>query len=150
MSTCFFIGHREAPDVLLDKLSAEVERHITEYGVTDFVVGRYGRFDSLAAKCVKATKKRHPGVTLTLLLPYHPYDRPIPTPPGFDGTFYPPGMETVPKRAAIIRANHYMVDHSDYLIAYAWHPVSNAWDLVEYAQRYEKQGHIKITLLTQQ
>ncbi len=150
MSTCFFIGHREVPDVLLDKLSAEVERHITEYGVTDFVVGRYGRFDSLAAKCVKATKKRHPGVTLTLLLPYHPYDRPIPTPPGFDGTFYPPGMETVPKRAAIIRANHYMVDHSDYLIAYAWHPVSNAWDLVEYAQRYEKQGHIKITLLTQQ
>lgn len=150
MSSCFFIGHREAPDVLLDKLSAEVERHITEYGVTDFVVGRYGRFDSLAAKCVKATKKRHPGVTLTLLLPYHPYDRPIPTPPGFDGTFYPPGMETVPKRAAIIRANHYMVDHSDYLIAYAWHPVSNAWDLVEYAQRYEKQGHIKITLLTQQ
>ena len=51
MSTCFFIGHREAPDTLLDKLSAEVERHITEYGVTDFVVGRYGRFDTLAAKC---------------------------------------------------------------------------------------------------
>ena len=44
MSTCFFIGHREAPDTLLDKLSAEVERHITEYGVTDFVVGRYGLF----------------------------------------------------------------------------------------------------------
>ncbi len=55
----------------------------------------------------------------------HPFDRPIPTPPGFDGTFYPPGMETVPKRAAIVRANRYMVDHSDYLIAYAWHPASN-------------------------
>lgn len=81
MSTCFFIGHREAPDSLLPKLSAEIERHITEYGVTEFVVGRYGRFDSLAAKCVKAAKKRHPGVTLTLLLPYHPYDRPTPTPP---------------------------------------------------------------------
>ena len=150
MSSCFFIGHREAPDVLLDKLSAEVERHITEYGVTDFVVGRYGQFDALAAKCVKAAKKCHPEVTLTLLLPYHPYDRPIPTPPGFDGTFYPPGMETVPKRAAIVRTNRYMVEHSDYLIAYAWHPVSNAWDLVEYAQRYEKQSHIKITLLAQQ
>ena len=43
---------------------------------TDFVVGRYGRFDALAAKCVKVAKKRHPEVTLTLLLPYHPYDRP--------------------------------------------------------------------------
>lgn len=35
MSTCFFIGHREAPDSLRPQLSAEIERHITEYGVTD-------------------------------------------------------------------------------------------------------------------
>ena len=140
---------REVPDALIDKLSAEVERHITEYGVTDFVVGRYGRFDALAAKCVKVAKKRHPEVTLTLLLPYHPYDRPTSTPPGFDGTFYPPGMETVPKRAAIVRANQYVVDNSDYLIAYVRHSVSNAWDLVEYAKRSKKQGRIKITLLPQ-
>ena len=72
MSTCFFIGHCESLDTLLDKLFTEVERHITEYGVTDFVVGRYGRFDALAAKCIKAAKKRHLEVTLTLLLPYHP------------------------------------------------------------------------------
>lgn len=149
MATCFFIGHREAPDALSPQLTAEIERHITEYSVTDFVVGRYGRFDTLAAKCVKAAKKHHPEVTLTLLLPYHPYDRPTPTPSGFDSTFYPPGMETVPKCAAIIRVNRYMVDHSDYMIAYAWHPASNAKDLVEYAQRYEKQGRIKITLLQQ-
>ena len=149
MATCFFIGHREAPDALLPQLTAEIERHITEYGVTDFVAGRYGCFDALAAKCVKAAKKRHPEVTLTLLLPYHPYDSPIATPSGFDGTFYPPGMETVPKRAAIIRANRYMVKHSEYLIAYAWHPASNARDLIEYAQKYEKQGSIKITLLPQ-
>ena len=101
---------------------------------------------SLAAKCVKVAKKRHPEVTLTLLLPYHPYDRPTPTPPGFDGTFYPPGMETVPKRAAIIRANRYMAEHSDYLIAYVWHSVSNARDLLEYARKLEKREQIKITL----
>ena len=61
----------------------------------------------------------------------------------------PPGMETVPKRAAIVRANRYMVDHSDYLIAYAWHPASNARELVEYAQKREKQGIIRITILSQ-
>ncbi len=114
--------------------------------MTDFVVGQYGRFDSMAAHSVTAAKKRHPEVTLTLLLPYHPHDRPIPTPPGFDGTFYPPGMESVPKRAAIVRANHY----SDFLIAYAWHPASNARDLVEYARRREKQGRLKITSLDAQ
>ena len=146
MPTCFFIGHREAPETLMGELTAEVERLIIEYGVTDFVVGRYGRFDTLAAKCVKAAKKRHPEVTLTLLLPYHPYDRPTPTPPGFDGTFYPPGMEIVPKRAAIVRANQYMVENSDYLIAYVWHLVSNARDLLEYARKLEKREQIKITL----
>ena len=100
----------------------------------------------MAARTVKAAKKRHPEVTLTLLLAYHPYDRPIPTPEGFDSTFYPPGMETVPKRAAIVKANRYMVEHSDYLIAYVRHS-GNAQDLVEYAKKYEKQDRIKIAIL---
>ncbi len=44
-------------------------------------------------------------------------------------------METVSKQIVIVRVNHYMVDHSDYLIAHVWHPASNARDLVEYAQQ---------------
>ena len=150
MPTCFFIGHREASDYLLPQLSAEVDRHITELKVTDFVVGIYGWFDSMAARTVKAAKKRHPEVTLTLLLAYHPYDRPIPTPEGFDSTFYPPGMETVPKRAAIVKANRYMVDHSDYLIAYAWHTASNARELVSYAKKRKNKGLIQVTDLARE
>ena len=76
---------------------------------------------------------------LTLLLPYHPAERPIPTPDGFDGTFYPPGMESVLRKIAIVRANRYVVDHVDYLIAYAWHPASNARELVEYAKKASKE-----------
>lgn len=48
MGICFFIGHREAGDELLPALTAAVERHITEYSVTSFMVGRYGNFDKLA------------------------------------------------------------------------------------------------------
>lgn len=150
MATCFFIGHREAPDSLLDQLSTEIERHITENQVTDFVVGGYSRFDSLAAKAVKAAKVHHPEVTLTLLLSYHPYDRPIPKPDGYDGTFYPPGMETVPRRVAIVRANHYMIENSEYLITYVWHPASNARELLEYAQRREKKNLTRITNLAKE
>lgn len=87
----------------------------------------------MAAKAVIEAKKMHPEVTLTLLLPYHPAERPMAAPEGFDGTYYHPNMECVPRRVAIVRANRYMVDHVDYLIAYAWHPASNARDLVEYA-----------------
>lgn len=60
MGICFFIGHREAGEGLLPTLTAAVERHITEYGVTSFMVGRYGNFDKLAARAVIDAKKRHP------------------------------------------------------------------------------------------
>lgn len=149
MGICFFIGHREADDELIPALTAAVERHITEYGVTSFMVGRYGNFDKLAARTVIDAKKRHPEVTLTLLLPYHPFDRPTPTPKGFNGTFYPPGMETVPKRVAIVRANRYMMENSSHLIAYTWHPASNARELVEYARAREKKGAIHVENLAE-
>ena len=89
MSTCFFIGHRETSDSIFPALVQAVERHVTEYGVTEFIVGHYGNFDRLAARAVLKAKEHHPQVTLFLLLPYHPADRPTPAPKGFDGTFYP-------------------------------------------------------------
>ena len=132
--SCFFIGHREASEAIYAELRAAVEQHIVEFGVTEFIVGHYGGFDRLAARAVIEAKKTHPEVTLTLLLPYHPAERPMATPEGFDGTYYPPDMERVPRRLAIVRANRYMVDHVEYLIAYAWHPGSNARNLVDYAR----------------
>lgn len=124
---------------------AAVEQHIVEYGVTEFIVGHYGGFDCLAASAVKEAKRFYPEVKLALLLPYHPAERPIPTPDGFDGTFYLPGMESVPSKAAIIRANRYVVDHVDYLIAYTWHPASNAQELVEYAWKRQRNLCLSIT-----
>ena len=149
MKSCFFIGHREASEEIYPALYAAVEQHIIEYGVTEFIVGHYGGFDRLAASAVKEAKRSHPGIRLILLLPYHPAERPIPTPDGFDGTFYPPGMESVPRKVAIVRANRYVVDHVDYLIAYAWHPASNARELVEYAQKRQQKNCIQVTALRQ-
>ena len=143
--SCFFIGHRESSEEIYPALYAAVEQHILEYGVTEFIVGHYGGFDRLSASAVKAAKQFYPDVKLVLLLPYHPAERPIPTPDGFDGTLYPPGMESVPRKVAIVRANRYVVDHVDYLIAYAWHPASNARELLEYAKRREKRDLISIT-----
>lgn len=94
--TCFFIGHRETSNSIFPTLVQAVERHVTEYGVTEFIVGHYGNFDRLAARAVLKAKERHPQVTLFLLLPYHPADRPIPAPEGFDGTFYPPAWSGYP------------------------------------------------------
>lgn len=147
MKSCFFIGHREASSEILPALRDAVEQHIVEYGVTEFIVGHYGGFDRMAAKAVIAAKEQHPEITLSMLIPYHPAERPVELPSGFDNTFYPPGMEKVPRRLAIVRANRYMVDHAGYLIAYAWHPASNARNLLEYAKRKERKNLLVITLL---
>ena len=37
ISSCFFIGHRDAEETVFTKLSEAVEQHIVEYGVTDFL-----------------------------------------------------------------------------------------------------------------
>ena len=135
MKSCFFIGHREISEEIFSALTEAVEHHIVHCGVTEFIVGNYGGFDRMAARAVISAKALYPGITLLLLLSYHPAERPIETPPGFDGTFYPPGMESVPHRYAIVRANRYMINHVDYLIAYAWHPASNAKELTAYDLR---------------
>ena len=92
MKSCFFIGHREASSEVLPALMKAVEQHIVEYGVTEFIVGNYGGFDHMAAKAVLEAKDRHPEITLSMLIPYHPAERPMEPSPGFDNTFYPPGM----------------------------------------------------------
>lgn len=146
MSTCFFIGSRYATPEVQKPLDEAIERHIVEYGVTEFVVGHYGNFDMEVIGALRRAKKRHPEVTLLLLIPYHPHDQPVDPPKDFDGTYYPEGMERVPKRLAILRANRYMVDHSGYLIAYV-HGVGKSRDLAEYAQRREARGLIRVEKL---
>ena len=144
MKTCFFIGHRDAPETVRPLLDAAVERHITEYGVTEFVVGHYGRFDYMAAGAVRAAKERHPEVTLTLLLPYYPFDHDT---SGYDRTYYPEGLETVPKPFAIVRANEHMIKAADYLICYDTGLVGKTRDFVAFAQLREKKGLILVTNL---
>ena len=132
MGSCFFIGHRETPDRVYPTLLETIERHITEYGVSEFVVGQYGNFDRLVIRALSQAKRAHPDITLMLMTPYYPVNRNVDLPEAFDALFYPPDLETVPKRLAIVRANRYMVERSDFLIAYVRHPASNARELLEY------------------
>ena len=84
-SRCFLIGHRDTSSDILPSLTAEIERHIREQSITEFVVGQYGRFDRLAAHALYRCKTEYPGLTLTLLCAYHPAERAVILPRGFDG-----------------------------------------------------------------
>ena len=60
-SSCFFIGHRETPDRVYPTLLETIERHIAEYGVSEFVVGQYGNFDRLVDQGAVAGQASAPG-----------------------------------------------------------------------------------------
>ena len=144
--SCFFIGHRHAPSSIKERLAEVIEQHITEYGVTTFIVGHYGDFDRLVSLVLSEKKKQHPNIKLYLLAPYA-LDRKTEAPKDFVGTLYPDGMETVPKPFAIVQANRFMIQRSNYLISYCRTSIGNTWNFVEYAQKREKKGLIKITLI---
>ncbi len=150
MNSCFFIGHREANENLLPRLELEIDRLVTEENVRYFYVGGYGGVDQKAATAVKRAKKRHPDITLMLVLPYHPAERPIEKPPGYDGTYYPEGLEKTPRPFAIVKANQLMVDACDWLVCYVRHGASNSRNILEYAQRREKKGFIQITNIAEE
>lgn len=144
MKSCFFIGHREADERLLPKLESVIDRLIREEQVRYFYMGGYGGFDRIAAAAVKRAKQKCPDITLMLVLPFHPADRAVPTPEGFDGTYHPEGLEKTPRRYAIARANKILVDHSDWLVCYVRHGAGNSRNVLEYASRRAAKGLIQV------
>ena len=142
--SCFFIGHRDADERLLPRLELVVDRLIQEDGVRYFYVGGYGGFDRLAAAAVRRMKQKYPDITLMLVLPYHPAERPTEAPEGFDRTYHPDGLESTPKRYAIVRTNKIMVDACDWLVCYVRHGAGNSRKLLEYTQRRAARGLIQI------
>ena len=140
-------GHRDCPEDILPALIQTVEQHIDRLGVNTFVVGNYGSFDRLAAKAVACCKILHSDITMLMLLPYHPTERPVVLPDEFDGSIYPPDMECVPRKIAIVKANQYAVDNSDYIIAFSRYKASNTSNLLHYARRLEKKGTLKVKTL---
>lgn len=143
--TCFFIGNRHTPSSIKQQLIDVVERHITEYGVTTFIVGHYGAFDFLVQNVLKELKKKYYNIKLYLLTPYA-FNQLKEVPESFDGNYYPEGLETVPRPFAIAQANRLLLKYSDYLIAYSHH-IGNTQKFINYAQKREKKGMIKITQL---
>ncbi len=146
---CFFIGHSDAPQSIFPALADAVERHITEYGVTDLRVGNYGAFDHIAARAVKAAKAKHPDIALYLVIAYLPGTggRPLPDMEDYDGSIYPEGLEAVPYRLAIPRLNRMMVREADHVIAYVTHSWGGAARTLEYATVRERRGELTITNL---
>ena len=58
-------------------------------------------------------------------------------------TLYPDGLELVPKRFAITHRNRWMVEHSEFIIAYVNRSYGGAAQTLSYAER-KKLNIVKI------
>ena len=109
MKSCFLFGHSDAPQDIQSAIEAAVQRQYLNYGICQYYVGAYGSFDRLAASALKTVKKQYQDISLYLLLPYHPAERPMETPEGFDGTFYPPLEKALGPYAFPFGTAHYFL-----------------------------------------
>lgn len=143
---CFLFGHRDAPASLAPLLDAALEQHFLQHGARVFVVGSRGHFDALAAAALQRLKARHGDVQLFLLLAYHPEKQAFSLPAAFDGTLYPEGMENVPPRLAIVRANHAALRQAASVICFVAGP-GNTRALLEAARARTARHPLLITNL---
>lgn len=143
---CFLFGQRDAPDSAAPLLDAALEHHYTALGARVFVVGSRGHFDALAAAALQRLKARHGDVQLLLLLAYHPEKQAFSLPAAFDGTLYPEGMEHVPPRLAIIRANTAALRLAKSAVCWADGP-GNTRNLLDTAAARRARGELTVTNL---
>ena len=116
---CFMFGHHDTPHYLFDSLEQAVLGAYRR-GIRQFIVGTRGAFDHLAAAAVNKVKRYHDDISLYILLSYHPSENHIYSNINCDGFIYPP-LENVPRKYAIVRANHYIVETCDYIICFVFH-----------------------------
>lgn len=100
-----------------------------------FVVGHRGDFDTYATMAMSVVKGALPGIKLWQLIAYYNPVKPHFTIDEIDETYFPLGLETVPKPYAIVKANNYVVSICDAVICYVNREGSNTYKLLRKAQR---------------
>ena len=139
MTACTFFGHRDCPSSIKEKLYEEIEQLNSHHGVDTFYIGTQGSFDRMAYAALVELRHRYSHIKVYRVLAY------MPKPDDTDtaDTIVPEGVENAYPRYAIVHRNNWMIDHSDYVIAYVTHTFGGAYQAVE---RAKKKGKITIQI----
>ena len=132
---CTFFGHRDAePDT--QKLMRLIRELIENQNVTTFWCGGYGAFDLAAAEAVHCLQEEYEHISLILVLAY-PLRKPLPA--LYDSSLYPPFLESVPKKLAIIKRNEWMAQNCDIAVCMVDHSHGGAYYGYRIARRNQKR-----------
>lgn len=138
MSSCTFFGHRIINKDIKDLLTRQIDILIAEHGVNVFYVGNNGQFDHLVAAVLREVKLHNPQISYSIVLAYLPEREKEYNQLSYTETIYPEGLEYTPPRFAISKRNQWMVQQSDYVIAYVEHSIGGAAQFTEYARKKHK------------
>ena len=130
---CGFCGHSDAPKCIRSKLKETITSLICKEHVQIFYVGSNGAFDRMAIDVLQDLHSSYPKIQYYQILAYMP--RPESTSLNSCPTIFPEGLENVPCRAAIPRRNKWLVEQSDFLIAYVTRTFGGAANTLTYAQK---------------
>jgi uncharacterized phage-like protein YoqJ len=145
---CCFTGHRGIPAADREKIRQRLEKELetlADNGVTLFITGGALGFDTMAALAVFELKKRRKNIKLRLAIPCENQTR------GWsdaDVALYKDIMDRADQVVYTARKytagcmhvrNRYMVDNSDYCIAYKTRESGGTAYTVKYALQKEKK-----------
>ena len=136
---CGFFGHSDTPSVVYSQLCNIVENLIVSRGVSQFLVGTHGSFDSMVLKTLRQMKKKYPYILYHVVLAYMPTEKRENALYQDIETLLPEGIETVPKRFAISWRNQWMIRQADMIVCYITHSWGGAAQFVEYAKNKNRE-----------
>ncbi|WP_455683964.1 DUF1273 domain-containing protein [Thomasclavelia sp.] len=139
MVTCCFAGHRQTPHCLFKEIITAVEKLVLATDEIEFLSGSMGDFDKLCEKAVREIKKEYPkkNIHLCRVLPgcqYIPhkeeyqYQRSL-----FDDIIVCDASDGAHYKSMIGKRNRWMVEQSDFMIAYVMHESGGAYSTFQYA-----------------
>lgn len=134
MTACTFFGHRDCPNSVKASLYKAIEQLITDNGVDTFYVGTQGSFDRMAYAALVELKQQYSHIKVYRVLAYMPKTGDTDT----ADTIVPEGIENAHPRYAIVHRNNWIIDRSDYVIAYVTHSFGGAYQAVERAKKNGK------------
>ena len=133
MSACTFFGHGDCPEMNYSNILQTIQNLITEKNIITFYVGTQGNFDSLVYRALCNLRADFPQIRIYRVLAYLPKDNSL-----ISDSILLEGIELIHPRYAISWRNRWMIEHSDYVIAYITHNYGGAARFVNEAKRKGK------------
>lgn len=141
MTVCTFAGHREVYQAnISDKLDEAISKIVDSNDSFRFLVGGMDDFDRMCSSAVHRAKRKYPDkqISLELVLPYltkelnenkNYYES------SYDDVIIPIELAGTHYKSAITKRNRWVVDKSDWLIAFVYRDFGGAYTTLRYAEK---------------